>query len=131
MKIAVACAGLNVAPYFSQCSNYMCYTVDRGIIVGSQNMPALDQPLEQLIELLRTIGMDTLIVGRIEYDMASKLCISGIEVVAGAEGTALDVAKAYVNRTLSGVSDPCSSDEDESDDVAIATSLPGAPASTI
>ena len=116
MKIAVACNGLDVAPFFSQCSNYMCYTVDRGIIVGCQNMPALDQPLEQLIELLRAIGMDTLIVGRIEYDMASSLCISGIEVVAGAEGEALDVARAYVARTLSGVSDPCSSEADEFED---------------
>lgn len=118
MKIAVACNGLEVAPYFSQCSNYMCYTVDRGIIVGCQNMPAPDQPLDQLILLLSSIGMDTLIMGRIEYDMASTLCAAGIEVVAGAQGEALDVAKAYVARTLSGISNPCSDDYDDEADEA-------------
>ena len=108
MKVAVTCQGLTVAPYFVQCTNYTVYTVDRGIITDSRTMPALDQPIDKLVELLKSIGIDTIIVGRIEYDMASVLCRNDIEVVAGAEGTALDVAKAYVSNTLAGVEEVCS-----------------------
>ena len=108
MKIAVACAGLEVAHYFTQCTNYMCYIVERGIVMGSRNIPAPDQPIESLVETLKSIEMDTIIVGLIEYDTAAVLCHSGIEVVAGAEGDAIDVVRAYVSKTLSGISEPCS-----------------------
>jgi len=108
MKIAVACAGMEIAPYFTQCTNYMCYVVERGIIKSSRNIPALDQPIESLVEMLQSIEMDTIIVGLIEYDIAAVLCHSGIEVVAGAQGEALDVVRAYVSKTLSGISEPCS-----------------------
>ena len=113
MNVAVACAGLTVAPYFTQSTNYMCYTIERGIITGSKNIPAFDQPLESFIELFQSINIDTLIMGRIEYGMASKMCRSGIEVVAGAEGKALDVVKAYLSRTLAGTSEPCSIEDPE------------------
>ena len=108
MKVAVACQGLTVAPYFVQCTGYTVYTVDRGIITDSRSIPAPDQPIEKLVDMLKSIGIDTLIVGRIVYDMASVLCRNGIEVVAGAEGSALDVAKAYVSNTLAGVEEVCS-----------------------
>ena len=110
MRIAVACQGLEVAPYFVQCTGYTCYNVERGIISDSQNMPALDQPLDKLVALLKSIGIDVLVVGLIEYDMASVLCRNGIEVIAGAKGNALDAAKAYVSKTLAGVSEVCAID---------------------
>jgi predicted Fe-Mo cluster-binding NifX family protein len=110
MNIAVACCGLDVAPYFSQSASYTCYQVDRGIITGSRNLPATDMPLDGLVDLLHKINVDTLIVGRIEYDRANYLCHSGIEVVAGAQGSAIDVVKAYVSKTLSGVIEPCKVD---------------------
>ena len=108
MIIAVACAGLEVAPYFAQRTNYMCYTVERGIIEDGKNVPALEKGAMNLTDFLQALEVDTIIVGRIEYDMASVLCRNNIEVVAGAEGTALDVAKAYVSNTLSGVEEVCS-----------------------
>ena len=122
MRIAVACAGLSVAPYFAQRTNYMCYTVDRGIVADGKNVPALEKPTA-LPELLTALEVDTIIVGRIEYDIASSLCHSGIEVVAGAEGEALDVVRAYLTKTLSGVDEPCIVDnlpewEDEHIEVA-------------
>ena len=86
----------------------MCYNVDRGIISDSRNMPALDQSMDKFVELLKSLEIDVLIVGLIEQGMASVLCRNGIEVVAGAEGNALNVAKAYVSNTLTGVSEVCS-----------------------
>ena len=38
MRIAVASEGLEVAPRFRQCASYMCYRVERGIIVECQNL---------------------------------------------------------------------------------------------
>ena len=108
MRIAVACQGLTVAPYFVQSTGYMCYNVDRGIISDSRNMPAFDQGADKFVELLKSLEIDVLIVGLIEQTMASILCRSGIEVVAGAKGDALDVAKSYVSNTLTGVRSVCS-----------------------
>ena len=107
MRIAVACAGLDVAPYFAQRTNYMCYTVERGIIADGKNIPILDNATMKLASLMKSLEIDTVIVGRIEYDIASSLCRAGIEVVAGAEGSALDVARAYLTKTLAGVVEPC------------------------
>lgn len=107
MRVAVACRGLTVAPYFVQCTSYTVYTVNRGIITDSHTMPALDQPIGKLVELLKSIDVDALIVGLIEYDLAAVLCRNGIEVVAGAEGSALDVVKAFVSNTLAGIEEVC------------------------
>lgn len=117
VRIAVACAGLEVAPYFAQRTNYMCYDVERGIIEDGKNVPALEKGAMSLTDFLQTLEVDTIIVGRIEYDIASSLCRTGVEVVAGAEGEALEVARAYISKTLSGVIEPCSiSDEPDWDE---------------
>ena len=41
MRIAVASQGLDVASKVLRCASYMCYRVDRGMIVDCQNMPNL------------------------------------------------------------------------------------------
>lgn len=107
MKIAVACDGLMVAKYFVQSTGFMCYTVERGIIVDCKNMPILDQPMESIVQVLSKIGVDTLITDMIEASMADEFCKVGIEVVARAEGEASDVVRAYVTHTLSDTSLPC------------------------
>ena len=45
--------------------------------------------------------------GRIEYNIANRLCRAGIEVVAGANGNAADVARGYLTKTLTGVEEVC------------------------
>lgn len=107
MRIAVASDGLEVAPYFASTTSFMCYTVTRGIITECQNMPNPALPLEQLVELFLELGIDVLIVGRIEYNIANRLCRASIEVVAGANGNAADVARGYLTKTLTGVEEVC------------------------
>lgn len=117
MRIAVASEGLEVSPYFGQCASYMCYTVERGVIVECQNMPNPRIPLVELVRLLHELDVRTLIVGRIEYDAADLLCHSDIEVVAGAKGSAREVVQAYLTRTLIGVDELCHlSDEADLED---------------
>lgn len=107
MKIAVASEGLRVAPYFGSATSYMCYTVQRGIITDCQNMPNQKLSLDNLVELFKELGIDVVITGRIEYAIANKLCHSGIEVVAGANGNAGDIARGYLSKTLTGVEEVC------------------------
>lgn len=107
MRIAVASEGLEVSLYFGSATSFMCYTVQRGIITECQNMPNPKLPFDKLVELFLELGIDVLITGRIEYAIANKLCHSGIEVVAGANGNAADVARGYLSKTLTGVEEVC------------------------
>ena len=107
MRIAVASEGLEVAPRFRQCASYMCYRVDRGIIVECQNLPNPGLAAPKLVALLVEMGVDTLIVGAIDYDVANVFCHAGIEVIAGAHGSAREVVQAYLTRTLTGVDELC------------------------
>ena len=61
-------------------------------------------------------GVDTLIVGAIDYDVANVFCHAGIEVIAGAHGSAREVVQAYLTRTLTGVDELCHLDGWEHED---------------
>ena len=125
MIVAVSCDGLNVAPYFMQTTSYMVYTVDRGVIVDSRNLPAIGANADDLIELLHTIKVDTLIAGRIDCSLCGNLCRDGIEVIADAKGAALDVMKAYLTQTLTGVIDACFlCDEEDWEDEPLSEASP-------
>lgn len=105
MKVAVACDGLVVAPYFVQTTSYQIYTVERGVIVGSNNLPALDQSISQLADLLKDIGIDAFIVGRIDADMAAILRTSGAELVTDAKDDPLVAAREYLSGVFAAVVD--------------------------
>ena len=107
MKIAVACEGLGVSPHAVHCASFMCYTVNRGIITDCQNLPNPGLPAEETLSLLKEVGIDTIITGGIDIDFANMLCHSGVEVVAGVDGTAKEVADAYLNHTLIGADELC------------------------
>lgn len=112
MRIAVASEGLEVAPHFGRCSSFMCYTVECGIIVDSQNMPNPGVSTDKLTALFGEFGVDVLIVDAIERDVANTFCHAGVEVIGKAHGPALEVAQAYLTRTLTGVDDLCHVDYD-------------------
>ena len=116
MRIAVASEGLEVASCFSQAISCMCYTVDKGIIVGRQNMPNPGLATQKLVTLLSEMHVDVLIAGTIEQSVANMFCHAGIEVIAGAQGSAREVAQAYVTRTLTGVDEVCHLSDWEHDD---------------
>ena len=116
MRVAVASEGLEVAPRFRQCASYMCYRVERGIIVECQNLPNPGLAAPKLVALLVEMGVDTLIVGAIDYDVANVFCHAGVEVIAGAHGSAREVVQAYLTRTLTGVDELCHLDGWEHED---------------
>lgn len=108
MRIAIACDGLDVAPYSSCWSSFMCYTVERGLITKSQNVPNTCVSLaSDLAPFLQELEISTFIAGEMEDDVADVLCHMGIEVLLDAHGPASDVIHAYITETLSGVNQYC------------------------
>ena len=107
MRIAVASLGLDVAHRFEQADGYTCYLVERGIIVDCQNMPAQTASYPETASLLKSIDATPIIVGAIPIDIANVFCKAGIEVVAGASGSAREVVEQYLTSTLIGVDEMC------------------------
>ena len=94
MRIAVASQGLDVASKVLRCASYMCYRVDRGMIVDCQNMPNLSLPPAQLATLMKDLGVTVMLAQTVEQ--------AGIEVEAGSTGTASGAARTYLAHTLAG-----------------------------
>lgn len=85
----------------------MCYTLDKGILVDCRNLPNMSVDSHETAALIISLGFDALITYGIDMDMAEELCSAGVEVVAGAQGTAREVVEAYNNCTLMGATPLC------------------------
>lgn len=105
MRVAVACDGLVVAPYFAQCRSYMIYAIERGKVVGSRNLPAFDQSVGGIAKLLQDLEVDALIVGRIDAEKASGLRSSGVDLVTDAQDDPLLAVRDYLASIFSLVED--------------------------
>lgn len=97
MAIAVACDGLTIAPAFVTCSSYMCYDVSTGSPMNCRNIPAADQPLQNLPIFLDSIGADVLICGQIDREVAALVEAHGVEVVSGRRGDPLTAVEDYLD----------------------------------
>lgn len=98
----------------------MCYTVDKGIVTDCRNLPNMGITSHEAVQLILGLGFDAIISGGIDYDMANELCASGVEVVAGVEGSPREVLDSYINHTLMGAVSFCHMhgeyDEEEDDE---------------
>lgn len=102
MRIAVASQGLDVASKVLRCASYMCYRVDRGMIVDCQNMPNLSLPPAQLATLMKDLGVTVMLAQTVEPSARAALEQAGIEVETGSTGTASRAARTYLAHTLAG-----------------------------
>ena len=112
MRIAVASEGLDVSPYFEHCDSFTIYTIDCGIISECQNMPNPKLSASKLALLLRDLDVDTLIVGCIEREAATRLQTTDIELVYGVKGTARAATEAFLAKTLIGFDEWCDHSEE-------------------
>ena len=96
MRIAVACDGLSIAPYFVQCSSYMCYTIENDIVTDSRNIPAFDLPLDQLPGFFHAIEANILMTGVIEEALVSIFENNRLEVVRDMAGDPLTAVRSYI-----------------------------------
>ena len=100
MYIAVACCGLNVAPWVSDCSSFMCYKIEYGKITNCQNLPNMCLTPQKQAAVLREIGVNVLIVNNVETPIAHELGKAGIELVLGNAASATDAVKSYLSNML-------------------------------
>lgn len=105
MRIAVACSGLSVAARYESAQDLTCYNVNRGIIVGCQNMPFPKMPAGEMARTLKSLGIDVLIVGAVKKGAEKHFREEGIDVVSGVEGSPRDAAAAYLTEKLWGTDD--------------------------
>lgn len=119
MRIAVASEGLGVSPYFERCTDFTCYTVEKGIIVECQNIPSPGASAARAATLLSKLGVDALIAGCIERTAKETIENAGIEVCSGVMGTARAAAEAYLAQTLIGVGDWCAYEDDAAPEPAL------------
>ena len=116
MIIAVASDGLQIAPHFSQCQNFNYYTTQSYEISGSQNLPAQGCTDTEYASLMSMMGINAIICNMVGLATKSAFEEQGIEVVTGVTGTALDAARAYVDRKAQELLDEDDFDDDDDDD---------------
>lgn len=101
MKIAVASEGLEVSRHFGRCSNYNCYTVEHGEIVGCQNMDNPAGPCSRVAPLFCELDISVMMAGKISAKAKAEFEQHGIVVVTGIEGNARRAVESYLDGTLS------------------------------
>ena len=102
MRIAVASDGLDVSLHGVQCASYMCYLVERGVIVGCQNTPCPCASPELTARFMQQLGIDALIAQNVESELRGALAERGIDCDSCPAGPTRCAVEAYVSGLLSG-----------------------------
>lgn len=105
MLIAVASDGLNVCTSQASLTGFMCYTVNRGVIVRSQYFSGPIAPGTSWLSALAMLEIDTLLVYALDPPTKDKLAELGIEVASGFHGTIEAAVKEYLSVLMSGCDD--------------------------
>ena len=102
MLVAVASAGSNVCTEQATLAGFMCYTVERGIIVRCQNYSGPIAPSDSWVKILAMLGVDTLLVHTLDPTVRSRIEREGVEVVDGFCGSIEAAIKAYLSAFMHG-----------------------------
>lgn len=112
MRIVVASNGLDVSPYFESCSNYNYFTLENGELVDYRNLPILNPQDHSVIDILKELDVDTIIVGCLKKSSRDFLESVGITVLCGAKGDAKKTIESFMDDTFIACDGSC--DERES-----------------
>lgn len=100
MKIAVASEGLEVSRHFGRCSNYNCYTVENGEIVGWQNMSNPASSCSQVAPLFSELDITVMMAGKISAKTKAEFEKHGVTVITGVEGNAKHAVELFLHGML-------------------------------
>lgn len=100
MRVAIACDGMFVSPSVGKASNFMCYTIDKGVITSLHNLPNRAESVQQQADLVKDLQFDALIAGQIDQPLMDALAGTDIDFVGGLSGEAHDAIKDYLNARL-------------------------------
>ena len=111
MKIAVTYADGNVHPHLGQCTCVKFYEVEDDKIVSTDIVDMPSPGHSMIARVIFSNGATAVICGSLKPGAASALELSGIQLVAGAEGPADDAVQAFLEGTLKHDPAACSTDE--------------------
>ncbi|MBO4881231.1 MAG: NifB/NifX family molybdenum-iron cluster-binding protein, partial [Firmicutes bacterium] len=100
MKIAVTYENGEVFQHFGHTQNFKVYEVEDGKVVSSQIVGSDGSGHEALAVLLADKAIDVLICGGIGGGAVAALTEQGIELCAGASGSADEAVEAYLRGEL-------------------------------
>ena len=107
MKIAVASEKDIVAQHFGHCENFNVYEVENNEIVNHQSIANPGHKPGFLPNYLNDLGVNVVIAGGIGGGAIDIFNEKGIEVIAGATGTAEGAAKRFLEGTLKSTGSVC------------------------
>ena len=120
MRIAVASNGLEVSPYLESCTNFNYFILTNGELVGYRNLPILAQNKHSTLEILKELGIDTLIVGCLKKSSRQLLEQNDITVLCGAKGDAKQTIEDFMTDTFIACDGSCDEQQSEENEDAIA-----------
>lgn len=101
MKIAVTYENGEIFQHFGHTEQFKVYDVDGQNIVSSEVIGTNGSGHGALAELLRSLGVDTLICGGIGGGAQNALADAGIKLYGGASGNADNAVSALISGNLS------------------------------
>ena len=107
MRIAVTYENGEVFQHFGHTETFMVYEVKGGKIVSSERIGSDGSGHEALAELLKARAIDVLICGGIGGGAQAALEENGIELCAGAKGSADEAVEAYLRGELKNTGANC------------------------
>ena len=100
MIIAVASKGLSVADYFKHCTDFTFYTVEDGLITRTQNIPSTNYSPKESVDMMKSIGVEVLIVDEISSTVCNLFETANITVVKHAQGNSKNATEEYLDDYL-------------------------------
>ena len=100
MKIAVTYDNGNVFQHFGRTETFKIYSAEEGKVVSSEIISSNGVGHEALAGLLAESGIDVIICGGMGAGAQAALSEAGIEICAGAEGSADAAVEAYLKGEL-------------------------------
>ncbi len=116
MKIAVTYENGEVFQHFGHTEEFKVYDVEDGQVVSARVMGSDGSGHEALADLLRERSIDVLICGGIGGGAQAALEEAGIELCAGASGSADEAVAAYLRGELINTGANCDHHDEEHDD---------------
>lgn len=100
MRIAVPSENGEVFQHFGRAPGFTVYTVEDGRVLSIDQVQALGTGHGAMASLLREVGANLVICGGIGTGAVMALRSLGVDLIAGASGSADDVIRAYLGGTL-------------------------------
>lgn len=117
-KIAIPTNGEALDPHFGRASGFTVFEIEgnKAQLVEVLSSTGLQHQHAGLANMFKSKGVDTLVCGGIGGGMINGLNAVGLEVVSGASGNVVEVAKLYAEGKIVSTGSVCQHDHGHGDE---------------